>query len=267
MLLAASLIWRGWRDRVCALLPTAIAGAAYVVLNYLVFAQLIISPFLFNESVGSHSWQLVEQAGGLLGVILDLVRPWLDPYDGALWLAPIYVLALAAVPIAVRRSTWVVRGALATVAIYSAFVGLHYLQNSAGDSLPGRFLVSVLPLLAIPLALALRSGVLRVTGWLAAVLAAGGAVTLLVSLADPLLGRYPYGGLGGPVAILGRRLGLPVASILPSFSNPDSGSLARAVVVFSLLGGLAVLLDRVLTIADNADLPGRRHRAAPAGLR
>jgi len=100
-------------------------------------------------------------------------------------------------------------------------------------------------LLALPLAVVLDRPLRRLTFPVAMVLAAGGAIMVVISLAEPLLARYPFGGLGGPVAYLGRRLHLPLDTILPSFPQPTGAALLKVALAAGVIAGLALLLLRI----------------------
>jgi hypothetical protein len=268
LLLAAILRWRDPRSRLLTLGPVVLLTLGYVGLNGAVYGRLTLSPFLFHESIGSQLGALVAAAGGPLGALLDALRPWLDPYDGPFWIAPVTILAVVAIPLALRGSGVVVRAALGAVALYSLFVGLHYLESTSGDSPPGRFLVAVVPLLVLPLAVILDAPLRRLILPVAALLAAAGAVMVVISNAEPLLARYPYQGMGGPVAIIGRRLHLPIDAILPAFPQPTASALLKVALAVAVIAGLALLLDRRLSPrpripyseppynGSRADLPG-----------
>ena len=244
LLVAAMVTWRGMRQRTRLLGPLVVLTLGYVALNAAVYGRLTISPFLFHESITAGLGTRVAAAGGPLGVLLDAVRPWFDPYDGLLWISPVTILAVVAIPMTLRRSGFVVRAALAALVLYSFVVGLHYLISTSGDSPPGRFLVAVVSLLVVPLATILREPFRRLTLPIAGIFAAGGAVTLLISLADPLLARYPFLGRGGPVAIIGQRLHLPLQQVLPSFPQPTASALLKTAVVLATLAVAAFWLDR-----------------------
>jgi hypothetical protein len=257
LLLAALLTRRAWNHRIAVAVPVLAATLAYVALNYAVYARLTISPFLFHESVGPHLGALVVAAGGPAAVVLDVVRPWLDPYDGPLWLSPAFILAAIGVPLALRHGTAVTRLAMIAVAGYGLLVGVHYLISTSGDSPPGRFLVAVLPLLVLPLGEMLAPSRRWWSMPLALGLGAVGAVMVVISIAQPLLARYPYGGAGGPVAILGQRLHLPVVSILPSFGAPTAGTLLKALAAIAIIAMMAVLA-MVSPTRKSSGLPSTR---------
>ena len=246
LLIAAVITWRGRIQRLLAIGPVVAFTLGYIGLNAAVYGRLTISPFLFHESIGPQLGTLIAAAGGPLGVVLALLRPWLDPYDGPFWIAPITILAVAAIPLAVKRSGLALRAALVAVALYGLFIGLHYLVSTSGDSPPGRFLTAIVPLLALPLAVILDRPFRRLTFPLAMLLAAGSAVMVVISLAEPLLARYPFGGLGGPVASLGRRFHVPIDDILPSFPQPSGAALFKSALAAAAIAGLALLLVRIL---------------------
>lgn len=270
LLATALLIWRRWSERVVLVGTLVLSAIAYTGLNALVYARVIISPLLLHYGVQSSVFDLLHSPQGLMKIGVTLARPWLDPYDGLFLLAPIFLLAVAAIPLVLRRSTWVIRGIVLTLAVYTAFVGLAYLQNDAGDSPPGRFMVVVAPLLALLLVAVFQPGLRRMTVWPSAVLAAWGALTVVLSLASPIEARYPLARTGGPIAMLSRRLGVPLARAVPSFSDPQLDSLIKAALWAIAVAVIAVVLWKYAKPPYNwrdADIPGGRHRVASPGLR
>lgn len=152
--------------------------------------------------------------------------------------------ALAALPSLLKSRSGIGRGLVATVGVYSALISFWYLQSTAGDSPPGRFMVAVLPLLGVALGCQMERQSRRVTLALAIPLGIVSAASTLISLSDPLLARYPYGGQGGPIAILGRLVGIRTSSILPAFSSPTLESFAKVALAVVLTGFLAAVMYR-----------------------
>ena len=82
--------------------------------------------------------------------------PLLDSASGLLPMAPVFIIAVIAIPTAARRL-----GTLATVGavvVAVGYCGYNGYFGTAGESPPGRYVVSVVPLLALPLAVVLSDG-------------------------------------------------------------------------------------------------------------
>ena len=270
LLATGLMVWRQWSERLVLVATLAVSAAAYTGLNALVYGRVIVSPFLLHDTVQSRVFDLLHSTQGLMTIAVTLLRPWLDPYDGVFLLAPIYLLAVAAFPLLLRRATWVTRGIIVSIGVYAAFVGLAYLQNDAGDSPPGRFMVVVAPLLALLLVTVYQPSLRRLTSWPSVALAAWGGLTVFLSLASPIEASYPLAGTGGPIAMISRRLGVMLAAAVPSFTHPQPDSLLKAAAWVLALALIALLLWTRAKPPYNwrdADIPGGRDRVASPGLR
>lgn len=238
--LGALLVWRDRWARVAVLAPLGISTLAYVALVRATYGRWILTPLFVNPELALVGWPAITPAR----IIVAETRPWLDPYDGLLLLAPIGIYALAALPSLARVPGWAGRVIIGATLSYSGFIGLWYLRSTAGDAPPGRYMVAVLPLLAIGLAYALAHQPAWLNIGLAVPLALAGAANTLVSLWQPLVARYPQGGDGGPIAILSRLTGVPIADVLPSFASPSPRDVGKALLIGAAVGFLAAVLCR-----------------------
>jgi thiol-disulfide isomerase/thioredoxin len=202
--------WRALWARLPALLPGIIvllgSAALFTAYNLYVYE----SPFP-NYADHSGSGSAAEIIAGFFGV-------WLDQQWGLLNHAPVYLLALAAVP-CLRRGR-ALRGALGwplTITLPYFILIVQYRYWWGEWCPPARYLAPLLPLLAHPLALALarwrtfrfRSafGVLAAAGW-------------LVSLSFGLDGRLMYNQPLGQSVLLAawsRAAGIDLTRLEPSF--------------------------------------------------
>jgi hypothetical protein len=153
------------------------------------------------------------------------VSRWLSPGTGWLPFAPVALLALAGlVPLARRRPWWLATGAVVTGGY---LVLLAILSSGIGSAFPGRFLVAVAPLLAVPLA---------------AALAVPGAVVAAAAL--------------GALGLLYTAVGVTHANRLYS-SGPDR---AVSLPVFDATSGLwpRAGVHRTVDVAHSVALPAGR---------
>ncbi len=248
VLLAALVSWprAGTVGRVIG--PVAASAGAYALLIAVVYGRLSLSPLLLYPGFALKGWPPLG-ARILPAVALSQARPWLDSYDGLLLLSPVYLLAVAAMPLLLRFPGRTGRAPFAIVASYALAIGLWSLRSSAGDSPPGRFMVAVLPLLGVALACGLGRR-RRIVSWLFPALAALSTAGMLVSLSEPILARYPSGGHGGPIAILSRWASLPPEAIGVPFSSPmavSGVSFAKAGLAVLLIGLLSWAISRAST--------------------
>jgi hypothetical protein len=232
--LGSVLIWRNRRATLVVMLSLAASAIAYTLLNYAVYGQPVLSPFLLPRAGALTRWAAPSGLLSAAGIVLAEARPWLDSYDGLLLISPIYIFAVAALPGLLKDPRRIGPWLIAAIVCYSALVGLQYARSTAGDSPPGRFMVVVTPLLGLALACQIGRQSRRFTLALLIPLAAMSGASTLVSLSEPLVARYPFDGKGGPIAILGRALSIPTS--FPAIE-------ASAAVL--LVGVLAVLMYRV----------------------
>jgi hypothetical protein len=235
-----ALVLRRWTGRGAVAIPVVVSTGGYVALNNSLYGHPLLSPFLAG-GVQPH-WP------SALLVIIAQARPWLDGFDGLLLISPIFLLSLAGVP-AVARMGLAGGGTLAAAAAYSFGVGLWNVFSQDGWSLPARFMVPVIPLLAVPLAVALD----RLRGRHSVVLVIPlGLWTLACSFVafadrsgsytdDPQ--RLPLAVLG-PVALVGNSFRVPVRYLVPDFSSPGVGSFLKVAAVLAAAVGVAFLVAR-----------------------
>jgi hypothetical protein len=159
----------------------------------------------------------------------SLLGLFVDQKFGLLIYSPVYVLAVLGLGIMLRDRRWRVPGlvVICMVASYAVSSSRYYMWWG-GTSAPARFLVPVLPLLALPIAAALvtsSSQITRATALVAislSVIVAGIGLTT----AEGLLFSPPHGVAKIVEAIQGSA---PLAASLPTFTEQDwTGPLARA---------------------------------------
>jgi hypothetical protein len=146
----ASWLPRGVRFRAAAaclrwpILAGALLGGALVALNIELFGAPLPAQELSGQYGPYYSVEnlYVYGVGGFLG--------W---PDGILALAPILIIALVAIP---RSARWLgMVNTIGVTSIAAVYIGLNAYFGSPGWSIPGRYIVSVAPLLAVPLTVAL----------------------------------------------------------------------------------------------------------------
>jgi hypothetical protein len=204
----------------------ALAGPiALSVLGWLAYFQVIYGTMDPQAPYGTSP----ELALRLENVPRSLLGLLVDQKFGLLIYSPAYVLAALGLGIMLRDRQWRVSG------LVGICVGASYAMNSSryymwwgGASAPARFLVPVLPLLALPLAAALAnasSQIARATAWVAISLSVVVAA-IGVTTAEGLLFSPPHGVAKLVQAIQGSA---PLAASLPTFTEQDwAGPLARA---------------------------------------
>jgi hypothetical protein len=141
----------GWKPLACLLLPPAISGALWMWNSYVWYGGLLPSASYapWSQNLESFSWDRLYVA------LADLV---LGREFGLLTYAPIYLLALVGlIMMILHRQTqfaapfvWLL-GYVLSVALSQAIY-----QIGWGYYFPARLLLPIIPLLAIPLAYALR---------------------------------------------------------------------------------------------------------------
>ncbi len=235
VVLTGLLIWRGWLQRAVIVAPVLVAGATYAALSSWVFGRLLLTPLQTFAAAHLESLpvDLIAQA-----------RPWLDSWDGLLMLTPVLLLGVAGIPL-VARMGWAGLGTIVAIAVYSSAIGVFFIFNGEGWAPPGRYMVPVVPLLAIPLAAALE----RLPQWAMAYvvlpLAAWGVCGAFISLADR---RILYSATDSdqhqPATILGSLFGIPVSRLAPTWLHPGIGSFAKVAMVVAVIAVMALWLAR-----------------------
>ncbi|MGD8562318.1 MAG: hypothetical protein PVG03_07280 [Desulfarculaceae bacterium] len=169
-----------------------------------------------------------------------------DQNYGVLFVAPIFLLALAGIPAAMRRNPVVCGQVLLPMALYLAAMCLtRWFQWYAGFSVPGRFAAVFLPATALFLGLSLQAlsrPWLRLLAWLPAVW--GLAYTLLGLLHAQQ--RFSRAGLNPLVAKAQDYLGLELHHLFPSTFIKSPALAPTLVAGFLALAGLAVLVWRLV---------------------
>lgn len=247
MTAGALMLWPVARARVALVFPLAISTVGYSVLLYGVYGRITLTPLFLRPDLTLQGWPVLTPTS----VAMALLRPWLDGYDGLVLLAPVFLCAVVGLLWLCLLPDAAGRVLVVTVLAYSGFIGLWYLRGTSGDSPPGRYMVVVLPLLGLAL-----GKVMEGLSWWRAVgpivpLAALGFAATLVSLWQPLLARYPYGGEGGAVAVLSRVLSLPLNLIAVT---------ASPLVAVSTTGVVLLLLLRWYGVPPWAERPDGSRR-------
>ena len=153
--------------RIAFALTAASAAAGYLAYYHAIFG--VASPLaIYGGLPASERGSPLEAAAGLL----------LDRSFGLLWVAPVFLLVLAAIPEAARRRLW--PHALVATAILVPILGWRMWWG--GQSPPARFLVPLLPIAAA--IAATRRDDLGLARWRWALTAVGIAL-FLVAVRDP----------------------------------------------------------------------------------
>lgn len=222
------------RARVAFVSAVVAAGVGYITFFYAVFGTPTPLAVYGGGVPGGLEGHPLRAAVGLL----------LDRSYGLLPYAPVFVLSLAAAPLVVRRpqrEVW--SGALVGAAVLAPV--LTWRMWWGGQCPPGRFLVPLVPLLAVLLAMrAARDGgpprgLLR---WRAALLAAGYGILVIGVLAP------------GRMLLLGRRsrpsrLWTALSGegdlnrYLPTLSHHPDAAAVRVAVLWVVALGVLLLLD------------------------
>lgn len=212
------------------LTPPALAGLLLFLLNWRLFGGVL--------AVGEFGTLGVPNLfTGLPGLLLD--RQF-----GLLVYAPIYLIALLGIPLLPRRLPRSHGGALLGVlGVYVLFIAAFSIWYGA-YSPPSRMLVPIIPLLVVPLALALE----RWTSWRFR-LATGALLLLSWSIAHLLMDvpRLRYNqptGTSEMLVYLSDVWGRDFTVLLPSFIVPTPAAYAWAAVSAALFYALA----RALTV-------------------
>jgi hypothetical protein len=164
---AVAMVRLSGRARLAFAVTAAAAAAGYLAYYHAIFG--VASPLaIYGGLPTSERGSPLEAAAGLA----------LDRSFGLLWVAPVFLLALAAVPGAARRRLW--PHALVALAILVPVLGWRMWWG--GQSPPARFLVPLLPIAAV--VAAARADGTGLARWRWALAAAGMALTL-VAIRDP----------------------------------------------------------------------------------
>jgi hypothetical protein len=238
------------RPRLAFLLTAAATASAYLGYQYAVFASL--SPW---ARYGGRMPGPVQRSTPLR----TLVGLFVDGAYGLLPYAPVFLLALAGLPLLLRRRAD--RWALSLV-FAAALVPVLNWRNWWGFSPPARFVVPLVPVLALAVAARLAAAPGRgLARWRAGLVAAGLALALLM-FAEPRAMRMVNGRLEPPRVFellagdvsLSRYLPFPssrAGSTAPPWEPPASEARVMAVWVVALAGLL--LLDRLAWSRDRVD--------------
>lgn len=246
--LAGVLVWRDRWARLAVLAPAVAVGVAYAALSSWLFERFLLTPLqMYNKPV-------------FQSLLVDLIyqaKPWLDSWDGLLFLTPVLVLALAGAPL-VARMGWAGLATTVGAAVYSVAIGVFLIFSGPGWAPQGRYMVPVIPLLAIPLAAALERLPRWALGYVALPLAAWGVGGTFIALADRrVLFSTTDLDQHGPATILAGLFGLPLSRLAPNWQHPGVGSFVKVAAAVVVIATLALLL---------AHRPSWRREASAAAM-
>ena len=198
---------RRWRLGVTMLAPMAASGLLWLTTYYVIYG----TPDPTAPYGGIRDFDLSYIPRGILGLLFD-------QEFGLLLHSPIYVLAALGGWLMLRRAPtrWPTIGLLLTLAVFVGSVTQYYMWWG-GYSVPARFLVPTLPLLAPMVAVALS----RMTGpgglGVSAALMAASLVTLGVVVYDPAAQLMFNNRDGTSVLVEALQGGVELTAALPSF--------------------------------------------------
>ena len=239
------------RSRIVFLVTAVALAAAYAGYQYSVFGTL--SPFARYAGVMPPAMARSTPLRTLIGLFVDGAYGLL-PY------APVFLLALAGLPLALgrgRRDRWAL-----LLAGLGALLPVLGWRNWWGFSPPARFTIPLVPVLAIAIAARLAAAPGRgLARWRLGLLAAGFGLALLM-FADPRAMRMVNGREGPPqvLELVGgdvspsRYLPFPssrAGSTAPPWEPPASEARVTAVWVVAI--GFLLLLDRLARSRDRVD--------------
>lgn len=232
LLLTGCFVWTRWRDRFALVTPVVLLTCAYGVVIASVYGRIAPSPLFFVVG-GDGPYQ--PSVPNLHAVVVALEDPWLNWSFGLLLVSPVYVLGLAGSLVLVRKGR-VGLGVATTTVAYTVFLSvMEFWGVGQAWAPPGRFMVACIPLLAVPIGLAVERLVDR--GWTQLVtplLAWAGACAFVT------LTSLPVAYTPGPVAYLASVLHVPSPYGLITGKAPYAlGAVVAAVVV-----GVALLIGR-----------------------
>ncbi|MBO0727965.1 MAG: hypothetical protein J2P57_01825 [Acidimicrobiaceae bacterium] len=247
LVLAGLFVWRTWSSRVAIVAPLAIGTLAYIALNSWLFGRPTLSPYIAGRA-DLAPYVAGPQPGSLIAdALIAQARPWLDAYDGLLLLAPVFVLALLGIPLLFRLG-WAGRGTLLAAALYAATIGATEIYVPAGWGPPGRYMVTAMPMLAVPMALVFQQ-IKRQRSLLpliAALLIGWGMACTFITFANRLTAysaTVATSSTNGPAERLGVMLGIPILRLVPNFNAPPTfvsfGKVALSLAIVAL-GALAI---------------------------
>jgi hypothetical protein len=251
-LLGALAVWRlRGRSRLAFLATAATMAAAYAGYQHSVFGTL--SPLARYAGVMPPAMARATPLRTLAGLFVDGAYGLL-PY------APVFLLALAGLPLVLGRGRWDRWGLLA--AGLGALLPVLGWRNWWGFSPPARFTVPLVPVLAVAVAARLAAAPGRgLARWRWGLVAVGLGLALLM-FTEPRKMRMVNGRHGPPQVFdvlagdvsLSRYLPYPssrAGSTAPPWEPPPSEARVMAVWVVALAGLL--LLDRLACSRDRVD--------------
>jgi len=219
LLTVAVAVWMAikirWRPGLAAafLLPIAGSAAGWLLFFYLVYGTP--NPTVVYGYAQGAGLALSNVPRGLLGLFLD------QEY-GLLVYSPVYALAVAGAWTMVRRRDlrWPAVALVTTIAAFVAATTQYYMWWG-GTSVPARFLVPVLPLVAPLVAVAVHQIRSHGARALAALVVGLSIATFALVVADPgaELMYNDRDGTGRLLELLQARV--PLTATLPSFIAPD----------------------------------------------
>lgn len=243
LLLTSLLVWRTRPARIAAVAPLVIGTLGYIALNSWVFGRPTLSPYIAGQADLAPFVSGPQPGSIVADALIGQARPWLDGYDGLLLLAPVFVLALAGVPL-LARLRWAGPGTILAIALYTVTIGATEVYVSAGWGPPGRYMVTAMPMLAIPLALTLQrlTQARSVLCFLAAPLLGWGLACTFISFVNRLAtysATIASSRTNGPAERLGGLLGIPIPRLVPDFNAPPT---VVSFLEFSVAVAIVVLL-------------------------
>jgi hypothetical protein len=211
----AAVLWaRKWRRIVPVLLTVTFGIGAYILVN-----QVLLAP----QATTSNNAQVVGEGVETISafsIARGLVGWWLEPERGTLILSPIYLLALAGIP---RLLRWNKRiGVMLLLPLVLnwlliAVLGGFWIAFEVG----ARYLVITLPLLAAPLAVALRAGLGVQVPWPRFAFGALALLLFVIGVWNGLLmmqdASYAYGSV---VSAYSQIAGTDVAPLFAGLGHP-----------------------------------------------
>ncbi|MBO0728174.1 MAG: hypothetical protein J2P57_02875 [Acidimicrobiaceae bacterium] len=253
LVLTGLLVWRTRPTRIAVAAPLLIGTLGYVALNSWIFGRPTLSPYIAGQA-DIAPYVSGPQPGSILAdVLIGQARPWLDGYDGLLVLAPVFILALAGAPMLVRHA-WAGPGTVLTIALYAATIGATEVYVSAGWGPPGRYMVTAMPMLAVPLALTLQ----RLTHarsalcLAAAPLLGWGLACTFISFVNRLAtysATVASSRTNGPAERLGALVGIPLPRLVPDFNIPPTAlSFGEVGIALAVVVIFAVAVNRTSPI-------------------
>lgn len=221
----------------------AIAGAAWFAFFYVLWGSP--SPMApYGDDTSTSASYILR---GLIGLLVD-------QQFGVLATAPVYALAAAGWVVWFKRRPRLAIELLAPIVTYAITVA-SYAMWWAGSAAPGRFLVAVLPLAALPIAIAWKE---RRSAFFAIVLLAG--IALIVPRAFVEDGRFiinSRGAIDGTLGWLSPIVDLPFG--LPSVHRDGGGDAMRdAAIWMALFVAAAALASVVVKLAVRSSGEGQR---------